>query len=98
MRLRLGATAAGVALIAAAVLGYAFAAHPMVAGTNGIDPLYDTVFLQGGVPYCQQEPALPSETSRVQVRVSRTSGTTQSLRVVIVDRRGGIARGEAPAA
>ena len=98
MRLRLGAAAAGVALITAAVLGFALAAHPVVAGTNGIDPLYDTVFLRGGVPYCQQVPDLPSETSRVQVRVSRMSGATRSLRVVIVDRRGRIARGEAPVA
>ena len=98
MRLRLGATAAGVVLIAAAVMGFGLAAHPVVAGTNGIDPLYDTVFLQGGVPYCQQVPDLPSVASRVQVRVSRTSGTTRSLRIVLVDRRGQVARGEAPVA
>jgi hypothetical protein len=93
----MGAAAAGVALIAAAVVAFSLVKHPVVAGTNGIDPLYDTVFLQGGVRYCQQVPDLPSETSRVEVRVSQTSGATRSLGVVVVDRHGRIARGEAPA-
>jgi hypothetical protein len=93
MRLRLGATAAGVALIAAAVLGFGLASHPDVAGSNGVQPLFNIVFLQGGVRYCQQLPALPAKTDELQLGVSRTSGATRGLDVVLVDRRGRLARG-----
>lgn len=95
MRLRLGAAAAGVILIAAAVLAFSLASHPVVAGSNGIQPLNDVVFLQGGVRYCQQLPRLPAETSRLQLLVSRTSGPARDLNVAIVDSRGPLARGRA---
>jgi hypothetical protein len=92
MRLRLGAVAAGVLLIAAAVLGFALARHPVVAGSNGVEPLYDTVFLHGGVKYCQQLPSLPANTGGLEVRVSRRTGSARSLDVVLVDLRGRLAR------
>jgi hypothetical protein len=95
MRLRLGAAAAGVGLIAAAVLAYSLASRPPVAGTNRVAPLYDTVFLSGGLRYCQQVPSLPARTDRVQLRVSRTSGPAHSLELLIVDDRGRLARGQA---
>jgi hypothetical protein len=95
MRFRLGAAAAGVLLIAAAVLGFSLASHPAAAGNNRIEPLYETVFLPGGVRHCQQVPDLPAATSRVELRVSRVSGQTPRLGLVLVDPRGQLARGEA---
>lgn len=95
MRVRLGATAAGVLLIAAAVLAFSLASHPAVAGSNSVEPLYDTVFLDEGVRYCQQLPSLPAETDRVELRVTRTTGPAHALDVGIVDRKGTLARGRA---
>jgi hypothetical protein len=96
MRLRLGAAAAGVVLIAAGVLAFSLAKHPAVAGSNEVQPLYDTVFLEKGrARYCQQLPSLPAETSRLQVRVSQTSGPVHGLDVAIMDARGRLARGRA---
>lgn len=96
MRLRLGAAAVGVVLIAAAVLAFSLSSHPVVAATNKVEPLYDTVFLDRGVRYCQQLPQLPARTSRLELRVSGTSGPTQDLGVVIVGPRGRLASGSAP--
>ena len=93
MRLRLGATAAGVVLIVAAVLAFSLASHSAVAGTNDVQPLYDTVFLQKGVRYCQQVPSLPAETDAVQIRVSRASAQAGALEVLLVDSSGQLARG-----
>jgi hypothetical protein len=95
MRARLGATAAGVVLIAAAVLGFSLAKHPAVAGTNDVDPLYDTVFLHGGVRYCQQVPSLPAEVSAVQIHVSRASGSNPVLEVLVVGPGGRLGDGRA---
>jgi hypothetical protein len=94
MRLRRGAAAAGVLLIAGSALAFSLVSHPVVAGSNNVQPLYDTVFLQGGVRYCQQLPRLPAETSGLQVRVSHVSGPALTLGVVLVGPRGRLARGE----
>src|SRR3954447_229296 len=95
MRLRLGATVAGVLLIAATVLGFSLASHPSAAGTNNVEPLYDTVFLSKGVHYCQQLPTVPGNTSRVQLRVTRRSGPATSLEVALIDSSGVLSRGRA---
>lgn len=93
MRLRLGAAAAGVALIAAAVAAFSLARHPVVAGNNGIQPLFDTLFLESGVKYCQQVPSLPAGVSKLQLVVNGTSGSAPDLRVVLVGPGGRLARG-----
>jgi hypothetical protein len=95
MRLRLGAMVAGALLIAAAVLAFSLARHPVVAGSNEVEPLYDTVFLRDGVKYCQQLPSLPAQTSGLQVRVTRRSGSARALDVVVVGPRGRLARAPA---
>src|SRR5262245_31568902 len=95
MRLRLGATAAGVLLIVAAVLGFSLASHPAVAGSNHVQPLYDTVFLHGGVRYCQQVPSLPARTDAVELGVSGTGNGSSALEVVLVGPRGRLARAQA---
>jgi hypothetical protein len=98
MRVRLGAAAAGVVLIAAGVLTFSLASHPVVAGSNGIQPLEETVFLKGGVRYCQQAPDLPSEVTRLRLRVFRAGGGARALDVVVIDNHGRVARGTVPEA
>jgi hypothetical protein len=93
MRLKLGAAAAGVLLILAAVIPFSLAAHPVVAGSNGIQPYSGTVFLKGGVRYCQQAPHLPADVSRLKMLVTKASGGAKALEVLVVDRRGRIASG-----
>ena len=95
MRLRVAAAAAGVLLIVAAISGFALAKRPAVGGTNEVDPLYPTVFLDAGVRYCQQVPSLPAGTSRVELRVSSTKRHSADLEVLLVDSRGRLGRGSA---
>jgi len=96
MRVRLGAAAVGVVLITAGVLTFSLASHQVVAGSNGIQPLGDTVFLKGGVRYCQQLPHLPAGTSRLRLLVSRVQGGARALDVLLVDPNGRIASGVLP--
>lgn len=93
MRVRVGAVAAGVVLIAAGVLTFSIAAHPVVAGSNGIQPFGGTVFLKGGVRYCQQLPHLPAETSGLKLMVLRAPGGARVLDVLVVGQKGRIASG-----
>ena len=93
MRVRVGAAAVGVVLIAAGVLSFSLASHRAVAGSNGIQPLGDVVFLTGGVRYCQQLPQLPADTSRLKLLVSRATGGARALDVLVVGPGGRIASG-----
>jgi hypothetical protein len=95
MRIRLGAAAAGVLLITAAALGFSLADHPVVAGSNGIQPFSGVVFLKGGVRYCQQLPHLPADVTRLKMQVLHADGAG-SLDVLVVDRNGRLARGSVP--
>jgi hypothetical protein len=96
MRLRIGAAAAGVVLLAAGVLTFSLAAHPVVAGSNGIQPFGGVVFLKGGVRYCQQLPHLPSRTEGLKLMVTGATGGAETLDVLVVDRGGRIASGSIP--
>jgi hypothetical protein len=93
---RRGAVAAGVVLIAVAVATFSLARHPVIAGNNGIQPLFDTLFLDHGIKYCQQVPSLPADVSKVELAVTRSSGPASVLRFVLVGPDGRIARGRLP--
>ena len=93
MRIRVAAAAAGVLLITAGAFAFSVAAHPVVAGNNGIQPFGGVVFLQGGDRYCQQLPHLPADVSRLKFQVLKVRGGAHALDVLVADPGGKIARG-----
>ena len=93
MRIRVAAAAAGVLLILAGIFAFSVTAHPVVAGSNGIQPFGGVVFLQAGDRYCQQLPHLPADVSRLKMQVLKTRGGASSLDVLLVDPEGRVAKG-----
>jgi hypothetical protein len=83
MRRRLVAGAAGVIIIAAAVLAFALSSNPPKAGTNTVEPYVPSVFLGRGAQHCQRVSRVPAETSRVQVIVTRLTEGARRLRVEV---------------
>jgi hypothetical protein len=86
VRRRLVAGAAGVIVIAAAVLASAFSSNPPKAGTNTVEPIIPSVFLGRGAQHCQRVSRIPADANRVQVIVTRLTEGARRLRVEIVRR------------
>jgi hypothetical protein len=86
VRRRLVAGAAGVILIAAAVLAFALSSNPVKAGTNTVEPSVPSVFLGRGAQHCQRISRVPAGTTRVEVIVTRLIEGARRLRVEIIDR------------
>src|SRR4051812_36698826 len=84
MRRRLVAGAAGVLLIAAAVLAFARSPNPPKAGTNTVDPNVPSVFLGRGAQHCQPVSRVPADATRAQVIVTRLIEGARRLRVEIM--------------
>lgn len=86
MRRRLVALAAGLILIAAAVLAFASSSNPPKVGTNAVEPSEPSVFLGPRTQHCQRVSRVPAGASRVQVIVTRLIEGARRLRVEIIDR------------
>jgi hypothetical protein len=86
VRRRLVAGAAGVIVIGAAVLAFAFSSNPPKAGTNTVEPIVPSVFLGRGAQHCQRISRVPAGTNRVQVIVTRLTEGARRLRVQIIRR------------
>ena len=86
MRRRLVAGAAGVILIAAAVLAFAVDSNPPKAGTNTVQPVFPSVFLGRKAQHCQRVSRVPANTTRAQVIVTRLTEGARRLRVEITRR------------
>jgi hypothetical protein len=86
MRRRLVAGAAGVILIAAAVLAFALSSNPTKAGTNTLEPTVPSVFLGRGAQHCQRISRVPADANRVQVIVTRLIEGARRLKVEIIRR------------
>jgi hypothetical protein len=86
MRRRLVAGAAGVILIAAAILAFALSSNPPKAGTNTVEPSVPSVFLGRGAQHCQRISRVPAGASRVEVIVTRLTEGARRLRVEISER------------
>jgi hypothetical protein len=80
---RLAAAAAGIVLIAAAVLVFLLGKHPVVAGTNTAAPVIPALPLSGGETRCQAISRVPARTTHVRVVVDSMAGPPGRLRVII---------------
>jgi hypothetical protein len=87
---RLGAAAAGIALIAAAVLAFSLGKHPLVVGTNTASPLSPSVVIHGGETHCQLISRVPAGVSHVQLFADTIEGAPGDFRVKLRDRTGKI--------
>jgi hypothetical protein len=96
MRERLAAAAAGLVLIAAAVVAFALSSNPPKAGTNTVEPNVPSVFLGRGAQHCQRVSRVPAETSRVQVIVTRLTEGARRLRVEVTKRGNVVSSGTQP--
>jgi hypothetical protein len=85
MRHRLVAGAAGVILIAAAVIAFVLSSNPVRAGTNTVEPSVPSVFLGPHAQHCQRISRVPADANRVQVIVTRLTEGARRLRVEIVN-------------
>ena len=85
MRRRLVAGAAGVILIAAAVIAFALNSSPVRAGTNTVEPSVPSVFLGPDAQHCQRISRVPANATRVEVIVTRLTEGARRLRVEIID-------------
>lgn len=85
MRHRLVAGAAGVILIAAAVIAFVLSSNPVRAGTNTVEPSVPSVFLGPHARHCQRISRVPADANRVQVIVTRLTEGARRLRVEIVN-------------
>jgi hypothetical protein len=86
MRERLAAAAAGLILIAAAIVAFALSSNPVKAGTNTVEPIVPSVFLSRAAQHCQPISRIPPDANRVQVTVTRLIEGARRLRVQIVKR------------
>jgi hypothetical protein len=90
---RLVAGAAGVILIAAAVLAFALSSNPPKAGTNTVEPIVPSVFLGREAQHCQRISRVPAGATRVQVIVTRLIEGARRLRVQIMERGNPVSSG-----
>jgi hypothetical protein len=96
VRRRLVAGAAGVILIAAAVLAFVLDSNPPKAGTNTVPSILPSVFLGRQAQHCQRVSRVPGNTNRVEVIVTRLIEGARRLRVEIVRRGAVVASGTQP--
>jgi hypothetical protein len=94
MRARLAAAAAGTILIAAAIFAFSVSSHPVIAGTNTVEPITPSVSVEGGQPQCQRIPRVPPGADRLKLLVTFVTGGASRLQVEITDPRGIVSRGD----
>jgi hypothetical protein len=94
MRARLAAAVAGTILIAAAILAFSLSSHPVIAGTNTVEPVTPSVFVEGGQPQCQRIARVPAGADRLKLLVTFVTGGAHSLHVEITDPRGTVSTGD----
>jgi len=90
------AGAAGVILIAAAVLAFALESNPLKAGTNTVQPILPSVFLGRGAQHCQRVSRVPGNTNRVEVIVTRLIEGARRLRVEVTRKGSVVSSGTQP--
>ena len=88
MRARLVGAAAGAILIAAAIFAISVSSHPVVAGTNDVEPISPTVSIPGGGQSCQRVSHVPWGADRLKLLVTFLEDGANHLRVKIADPRG----------
>jgi hypothetical protein len=96
VRRRLVAVAAGVILIAAAILAFALESNPLKAGTNTIQPILPSVFLGRQAQHCQRVSRVPGNTNRVEVIVTRLVEGARRLRVEVTRKGSVVSSGTQP--
>jgi hypothetical protein len=96
MRWRLAAAAAGAVLIAAAVLAFSLAGHPVIAGTNSAAPLLPAVVIQPDQTRCQPVARVPGGADHVRVVAFDAGGQHGQLKLSIRGETGPVAVGRGP--
>jgi hypothetical protein len=94
MRARLAAAVAGTILIAAAIFAFSLSSHPVIAGTNTVEPITPTVTVEGGQPQCQRIARVPAGADRLKLLVTFVTGGARRLHVEITDPRGIVSTGD----
>lgn len=94
MRRRLAAAAAGLSLIATAVIAFWLHHHTVTAGANTVEPIYPSVYLGGGGEHCQLISRVPSGADRVRLVITNVTGGARRLNVEIRAGGGVASRGE----
>jgi hypothetical protein len=94
MRARLAAAVAGTILIAAAVFAFSLSSHPVIAGTNTVEPVTPSVSVEGGQPQCQRIARVPAGADRLKLLVTFVTGGAHSLHIEITDPRGIVSTGD----
>jgi|SRR5829696_5577308 len=94
MRGRLAAAAAGLVLIAAALIAFSLSSRPVTAATNTVEPIAPSLFLDSGARHCQRVSRIPQGADRLKVVVTYVIGGAHRLRVDISQRRRPLANGE----
>jgi hypothetical protein len=86
MRIRIAVAAAGAALIAAVIVGFALSSNPPVAGQSLVEPVRPSVGVQAGTPQCQAISRVPRGADRIQLVVAYVEGGARDLRLAVTDR------------
>ena len=94
MRSRLAAAAAGAILIAAAISAFSLSSHPVIAGTNTVEPVLPTAWQSDRSPSCQTLSRVPPGADRLRIVVTLITGGARDLHVEIVDAAGSISAGD----
>ena len=94
MRSRLAAAAMGAILIAAAISAFSLSSHPVIAGTNTVEPFLPTAWHSDRSPSCRTVSRVPAGADRLQIVVSLLTGGARDLHVEIVDAAGTISAGD----
>ncbi len=94
MKERLAAAAAGLVLIAAALIAFSLSSRPVTAATNTVEPITPSVFLDAGGRECQLIGRIPAGADRVRLLITYVTGGANHLHLEITDRRGLVARGD----
>lgn len=95
MKERLAASAAGLVLIAAALIAFSLSSRPVTAATNTLEAITPSVFLDPGGRECQLIGRIPARADRVKLLITYVTGGARHLHLEITDRRGLVATGDA---
>lgn len=95
MKERLAAAAAGLVLIAAALIAFSLSSRPVTAATNTVEPITPSVFLDAGGRECQLIGRIPAGADRVRLLITYVTGGARHLHLEITDRRGLVSSGDA---
>jgi hypothetical protein len=85
MRSRLAAAAAGAILIAAAIAAFSLSSHPVIAGTNAVEPVQPTAWESDTSPRCHTLSRVPPGAGRLRILITLATGGARDLHVEIVD-------------